>query len=366
MTLAGEHQESGGATTPAAATEASAQPRRWVRPRSAPPQLDFPLVRNGLDYLASVVEHLDETESMVTHRDVKYAVLHLQAAVEVLLKARLMAEHWSLVFSDPHKATRKTLDEATLSSVSTEQAVTRLQNIAGVPITQKEGKALKNLTEDRNKLQHFGLTAPAPVIEARAGEVLDFLIRFIDDELLPRLGQEEKTEGEASLSKLRGGLASINTFVRERTNRIRGEVTREGAENRTIQCPECEQMALVLGESTGPAGELVRAACRFCAGRWEPEELLAYFLPEGQEEPSGLNACPQCGEWALGWGVRVLSDPMEEVAFCFACSVAFPSVAPCDRCGRPIDATGGTDLCGSCWEDAVEDPSDYGYSEDQW
>ncbi|MGW5434071.1 hypothetical protein ACWET9_44145 [Streptomyces sp. NPDC004059] len=75
MTPSGEHAESGENAAP---TETRPRPwRPWVPPRSAPAQLDFPLVRNGLDYLTSVVEHLDEKESMVTARDVKYAVLHL-------------------------------------------------------------------------------------------------------------------------------------------------------------------------------------------------------------------------------------------------------------------------------------------------
>ncbi|MDF9809007.1 hypothetical protein M2436_007554 [Streptomyces sp. HB372] len=38
--------------------------------RSGPPQLDFPPVRNGLDYLATIVAHLDENQSGVTPRDV--------------------------------------------------------------------------------------------------------------------------------------------------------------------------------------------------------------------------------------------------------------------------------------------------------
>ncbi|MFM9709117.1 hypothetical protein [Streptomyces galilaeus] len=259
MTPSGEHR---------APTERSPPPRPWVPPRSAPAQLDFPLVRNGLDYLTSVVEHLDENKSMVTPRDVKYAVLHLQAAVEVLLKARLMAEHWSLDFSRPEDATRKALEEATLSSVTTDQAVTRLRNIAAVPITDKEEKALAGLGKHRNKLQHFGLTAPARAVEAKAGEVLDFLIRFVDEELLPRLGPEERKEVERTLRELRGGLVNINTFVKERTNRIRGEVKKEDAGNRTIRCPDCDQLALVLGDETaGTDGEPV-AACRFCGSRW--------------------------------------------------------------------------------------------------
>ncbi|WP_186784533.1 hypothetical protein [Streptomyces sp. CBG33] len=54
---------------------------------STPPQVDFPPVRNGIDYLTSVVEHLSRTRP--DPRDLKYAVLHLHAATEVLLKARL-------------------------------------------------------------------------------------------------------------------------------------------------------------------------------------------------------------------------------------------------------------------------------------
>ncbi|MCE0445380.1 hypothetical protein LT493_11300 [Streptomyces tricolor] len=107
--------------------------RRFVPPgrRAQPAQLDFPPIRNGIDYLASVVEHLDENQSEVGPRDLKYAVLHLQAAVEVLLKARLLREHWSLVFKDPGKATQRDFESADFESCGTEAAVERLREIAG-------------------------------------------------------------------------------------------------------------------------------------------------------------------------------------------------------------------------------------------
>ena len=65
--------------------------------------IEFPPVRNGLDYLESAIKHLRGHPSA---RDLKYAVLHLQAAVEVLLKVRLIREHWALVFRYPDKASR--------------------------------------------------------------------------------------------------------------------------------------------------------------------------------------------------------------------------------------------------------------------
>jgi hypothetical protein len=138
--------------------------------KSSPPQLDFPPVRNGLDYLISVVDLLDENQSGVTPRDVKYAVLHLQAAVEALLKARLLSEHWTLVFSDPHTATRKVLDSADFISVTTEKAVHRLKNIVGVPITDKEEKALRKLSKDRTSSSTSACRRPTPVPSRRRPE----------------------------------------------------------------------------------------------------------------------------------------------------------------------------------------------------
>jgi hypothetical protein len=53
----------------------------------------------------SAVSSTTWTKARESSRDIKYAVLHLQAAAEVLLKARLFREHWDLVFNDPGKAT---------------------------------------------------------------------------------------------------------------------------------------------------------------------------------------------------------------------------------------------------------------------
>ncbi|MET9725494.1 serine/arginine repetitive matrix protein 1 [Streptomyces zaomyceticus] len=347
---------------------------------SGPPQLDFPPVKNGLDYLASVVKHLDETESEVTPSDVKYAVLHLQAAVEVLFKTRLLAEHWTLVFTHPGDATRKALDEATLKSVTPEQAITRLQNIAGVEISDKEAKALTRLTTDRNKLQHFGFTDNARAVEARAGEVLDFLIRFIDTELQPYLEPADRLETEIGLRDLREGLGNINSYVRKRMNRIAGELRKEGVESTTIECPACENVTLVLDEDppVPPAGDGAFATCRFCSSFFEFGDLARRWLPLHWDDRGGLvpaDTCPSCDQEALGTDVRVRSEP-EPVYFCFACSYITKEIAPCDSCGKQIDPSlePSAPLCRPCdearepdpeseYELPYEEPADYGFDE---
>ncbi|MGW3359942.1 hypothetical protein ACWDFL_31730 [Streptomyces bungoensis] len=71
------------------------------------PELRFPPVENGLDYLVDVTNRL-ATEPGVdpTPRNLKYAVRSLQDATETLLKARLQHEHWALVVAKPDGATR--------------------------------------------------------------------------------------------------------------------------------------------------------------------------------------------------------------------------------------------------------------------
>lgn len=54
--------------------------------------IEFRPVRNGVDYLLSAVQHLTAGQQPPGDRDLKYTVLHLHAATEVLLKARLVRD----------------------------------------------------------------------------------------------------------------------------------------------------------------------------------------------------------------------------------------------------------------------------------
>jgi hypothetical protein len=143
-------------------------------------------------------------------RALKYAVLHLQAATEVFLKARLQRDHWTLVFKNPATATRTAFDSGKIeSSCTTEEAFTRLTRIKGLALPDKALDAVKELAKVRNALQHYGLTAQANAVEKRAADVLNFLLPFVTDHLLPGLGNEQRADAERTL-----------VLVRSRVHRI--------------------------------------------------------------------------------------------------------------------------------------------------
>lgn len=163
------------------------RPRDPASPGAA---LAFPPVTNGLDYLVSVIDHLalDEFGNKPGPRHLKYAVLHLQAAAEVLLKARLEREHWSLVAEKvtDKKLSRVKFERGDFASVTPGEAVRRVRDIVGFENTANEERSLDTLTKARNSLQHYGHTETYEAVEALTAKVLDFLIRFLDESLFSR------------------------------------------------------------------------------------------------------------------------------------------------------------------------------------
>ncbi|MFD6132949.1 hypothetical protein ACFWC2_23510 [Streptomyces diastaticus] len=310
--------------------------------RAEPAHVDFPPVGNGLDYLRSVVDHLTAVDPPAP-RDLKYAVLHLQAAAEVLLKFRLVQEHWSLVFKEPGTATLKRFEAGDFDSCTTKAAVDRLHNVADVEVDDKGARALEALAKSRNSLQHYGLTAPAPAVEARAAEVLDFLMDFIHAELPVQPGHPlDKVEEE--LAYVRARLSTIQSFLKRRHNQLRSEL--EKVRDVTTQCVLCAQWAVVLGSGSGPL------SCRFCHHSWPTAELAAVDSGLAQAE-WGVEVvqCPECCETAVLVDLAtVASAPGHRHSVCFACGAGFDTLKTCESCEQHYSPGPDEDLglCPDC------------------
>lgn len=320
-------------------------------------EISFPPVENGLDYLKSAVEHLRDDP---TARDLKYAVLHLSAAVEVLLKVRLMREHWSLVFKDAGKATRPSLRTGKFISIGMEEAVGRLKEIAGVSFSDSALNSFRRLVEVRNKLQHFGISGQDPEVEALAGEVLDALLLFIEENLESGATESEKVLLDEARVLIRDEISRIDALVDARMRRISDELHTNS--ERIIQCPECQRMTLFLAEEGEPGGK-----CLFCTNDWtDPEELASdyagsvlhrtwYEAAKGRDESPTLT-CPECSMETLVDRVFTRAQPNDAQWVCFNCTYILAQVAmgQCLKCGTPIiEDEDSMTVCSDCFDYAV-------------
>ena len=78
------------------------------------------LARNAFDFLERGIGEFDKAP--------KYSVIHFCAAVEMLLKARLMKEHWSLIVSKPEQANLAKFMAGDFASVTMDEARARIES----------------------------------------------------------------------------------------------------------------------------------------------------------------------------------------------------------------------------------------------
>ncbi|NOI02359.1 hypothetical protein F0241_14795 [Vibrio kanaloae] len=103
------------------------------------------LILNGIDFLEKSLSEFKEQP--------KYSIIHFAISVEILLKARLAIEHWSLIVNkDPNK---KKYDLGDFVSVNLDETVKRLRNVVGENISEAEYNSFKKIAAHRNRIIHF-------------------------------------------------------------------------------------------------------------------------------------------------------------------------------------------------------------------
>ncbi len=118
-----------------------------------PDKLFDQIVQNAIDFMEKSIDQLDTAP--------KYAVINFCSAVELFLKARLLAEHWSLIITDIDKGNKnkkinlERFKAGNFQSVNLKTSIERLRNIVGVKISSNEEEAFIKIQQYRNMLVHF-------------------------------------------------------------------------------------------------------------------------------------------------------------------------------------------------------------------
>ncbi|MGB3443661.1 MAG: hypothetical protein WBA97_33405 [Actinophytocola sp.] len=317
--------------------------------------LEFDPIVNGVDFLDSAISHLAESDDP---RSLKYAVLHLQAAIEILVKVRLQREGIQHIFEDPYSADQNKLRQGDFRSVTLTTAIKRLAKVADVQLSNPQRDALNSLNKERNKLQHFGSTSNHEVVTIRAAAALDVLSEFIQHHLVPDAPDEETEHLERAEELIAATLTTISAVHRARSTRIAPEL--DAWQGIIIHCPECMEVTWTFQ----PHDEA--SHCRFCGHDWNQvegtdaaEEYVSAVLGESRYEAAkgrtgwSITDCPECELEALV-AVATRDDPNSFlVKACFACGfVTDGRLGSCGRCGRTTsDPDDG--ICSYCLDDLV-------------
>lgn len=304
-------------------------------------EIKLGLLENGIDFLLSALDYIERTKSKT---DLKYAVLHLCAGTELVLKERLRKEHWSLLFEVINKANIPDFESGNFTSVSFKTCIDRLEGICSISFSDNDKRYFFNLRDKRNRFEHFGIVDSVEALKVASARVLSTLLSFISHQLSPT----DLSPNESKLlRKLRSKLSVFTRFVEKRLKQINVDIERAKEESIIVQCPACYQESFVLGESL---------LCLFCGYSTEPEVAarewiesilgLTYesMIKEGEDFP--LFMCPECGYETLV-EIGLVGNQIEHFQYvCFNCREGWKrsDLNECMRCGN-LYITRDDDFC---------------------
>jgi hypothetical protein len=322
------------------------------------------IFENAIDFLE---KSLDEFKGSP-----KYSILHFAIAVELLLKARLAIEHWSLVvLKNPNKTNYIKGD---FISVNLDEAVKKLREVVGANITVAEHKAFKKISSHRNKVIHF---YHGEIDSDKDSEELQDIIKDQCEcwyHLKTLFTQKWRKHFEKHISrfesldwKMKRHSEYLSTVYDKKKSALEKE---EKSGKKIGQCSYCNFEAVPYEEfseefSTGRcfvcgwANALLRLKCECghlltfhndgwtncpsCKKKHEPKDVYILIDELGYdnsdlEEPNTPANCKDCDGYHT---VAALHDHY----FCTSCFELFENVGECDFCNE--NCTG--DMSDSYW-----------------
>ena len=320
------------------------------------------LVENAMDFLSQSLREFEEQP--------KYSVIHFHAAIELFLKARLMAEHWSLVVSKRQQPDWDSFVAGNFVSVSLDEAATKLNKVVRSGLTKQTLDTFHRIAKHRNKMVHF-------FHESMSAEENDKLRREIAKEqltawyllhkLLTSKWSDVFSKWSGKLRKIDRELHRLQEFLQVVFDQVTPEIKRLRAGGSVfVDCPSCH---FPSQEHAGEVGELYEAECLVCGladkcltiecadcgtlvrfvnegfgkcgscGRsFEPEDVVWALIDEGASYVATKE-----GDYSLYPGNCSDCDGSHTVArlnedgdrhICTSCFGEFDSVQCCDWCNE--------------------------------
>jgi hypothetical protein len=331
---------------------------RVVKTAKTPNAFDE-LLFNAIDFAKRSIKELSSSP--------KYSMIHFAAAIELFLKVRLLKEHWSLVITRPESASLTDFRSGKFHSVSIEEAIKRLRNVANEPISEGAEKAFRAVADHRNRLIHF--FHPVLSSSAKARE-LDIVVAdqykawyFLYD-LVTHSWATYFRRHLGRLAKLNDVLLRLKDFLKAKFESIGPEIqelakrgaifevcflcnfqaARVEAEGIlpplfTGRCMVCGSYRASLHEDCPGCNEVVviedmaEGTCEKCGTDIDLDYLCEKYVPnfDPKDEEPDAAYCPECeradAKTVVPFGDRYL---------CLSCLTQAGHIGQCEYCGESI------------------------------
>ena len=250
----------------------------------------YSVAHNAFDFLRHAVDNIEDSP--------KYSLISFVSAVELLLKARLLLEHWSLVFENPGDANATKFRNGDFISVSMDEAVRRLNGVVGLRLTKAETGCFSQLRIHRNRLVHFCVTDSGrtnKLVEQVASDQCKgwlYLHRLLTDKWA-----EIFTPFDQEIADIHQSMKQQRRFLQARFEQKQSAIDKGKSRGHVFRaCPSCGFEACF--ERSQTAEGLLLDTCLVCEGVFRRLRIAcptSNCTGEVFVAHSGDRTCGQCG-----------------------------------------------------------------------
>ena len=263
-------------------------PSKTANPANNDPKHFFDsVVGNAIDFFDASIRDFQSKP--------KYSVINFCSGLELVLKARLLVEHWSLILKLPDRAELSKFKNGDFISVMVGESVDRLTKICNETFSSDEKKCFERLRDHRNKVVHFyhdaysGKPDQKLLEEIAAEQCMAWC--YLHRRLIGVWAKHFKKHNKA-VERINEALHGHRVFLKAKYATLKPEIEKEissGSEFRT--CAACGYLAALVDEIEEP---VCQAECRVCRTR---DSFIRM-------------ACPQCNK--VSDVDDIVSSPVKE------------------------------------------------------
>ena len=332
------------------------------------------LVENAFDFLNQAIQEFPSHP--------KYSMIHFCAAVELLIKARLMQEHWALIVAKPEDADQGKFLQGDFNSVGLDEANRRLSRVADDGIGQRALESFRSISKHRNRLIHFVhpdfTSDPYKLAQVVAEQSTAW---FYLQKLLTEQWQVYFKSWRNQITAIDTALKKQRVYLRAKFEVLESQIEQETLVGETFvdcigcgfraarqkpiltdlyeeKCVVCDLVSTALVFVCPNCAESVvlhddgHGDCSHCGHDFTPDGLVDVLVDSAALErafrqgdvTSDLANCGECGEYH-----SVI--PKEDKYLCTSCFGVFDRVEQCEWCSELN--TGGMEFsylrgCGHC------------------
>jgi hypothetical protein len=227
------------------------------------------LVVNGLEFIERSAEELEE--------EPKFSIAHFATGLELLLKARLFAEHWSLTAVNPHKCSWTGLTEGSALTIQASDLCSTIATVTGTSFLHLQ-ETFKAVFVHRNKVLHW---IPSGNIEETAAEQCRAWYHLYH--LLTVTWAERFARFKERANAVDKTLLNYQPYLRVRYTQLENRLKGLKANGALFTCPACKLESGVLDNPKRRISDFTCAVCKTegAAGRFDCSQWHALTsLPE--------------------------------------------------------------------------------------